>query len=194
MCGFSFFVVFATAAIGHPNEGGDGMNRWCKLSLIGLMGLGAVCVVYPCLHELGHSIMAYVCGAQEVRMGVFPIAYTAYKNTETSLISQVLVGLSGYVFPLCLTLLPTANRFWVWLFMFYVRWTTLCGCGIAIAGLLGAAIRGVYVEEDITRLAMMTQSRAEVWLVGVFLAAVWLLWDIVRQKPIARIFEYIYIS
>ncbi len=192
--GFSFFVVFLIATIGHPNGGGVGMNSWCKLSLVGLMGLGAVCVAYPCLHELGHSIMAYVCGADEVRMGVFPIAYTAYKNTGLSSVSQVMVGLSGYAFPLCLTLLPTSNKFWIWMFMFYIRWTTLCGCGTAIAGLLRAVAGGVYIEEDITQLAMMTQSRTEIWLVGVSLVTICLLWDMIRQKPITTILEYIFIS
>ena len=133
--------------------------------------------------------MAYVCGADEIRMSIFPMAYTVYKHANFTPVSQVLIGLSGYGFPLCLTLLPTMDKFWIWLPMFYVRWITLIGCGIAIAGLIGFA-----VEEDITRLAMMTQSRKEVWLVWVFVVTGWLLWDMIRKKPITKIVEYICIA
>lgn len=170
------------------------MNPWRRLILIGVAGFVSVCVLYPCLHELGHGIMACICGADEIRMSIFPTAYTAYKNANFTPVSQVLIGLSGYGFPLCLTLLPTADKFWIWLPMFYVRWITLIGCGIAIIGLLGAVSGSVCIEEDITRLVTLTRSRAEIWLVGVCMMAVWLLWDMIRNKPITKIVEYICIA
>ena len=67
------------------------------------IGLVAAIIVYPFTHELGHSIAAWVSGAQIYEFHLFPIPNVLCRFDSMNLKSVVLVGFGGMLFPAVLT-------------------------------------------------------------------------------------------
>ena len=86
-----------------------------KLLGILFFGLLTAVVIYPFLHETGHSIAAFLLGAEVLEFNLFPIPNVLcnMKNLPDNRI--FLVGLDGLFFPVLFAAVIQKvfhNRFW----------------------------------------------------------------------------------
>ena len=80
-----------------------------------LLPIGLLCAVmiYPFLHELGHSLTAILLGAEILQITWFPLPSVLCGMSSLNTLKYVLVGLNGVVFPGILCLVISSNRFWI---------------------------------------------------------------------------------
>lgn len=75
------------------------------------IGLVAAIIVYPFTHELGHSIAAWISGAQIYEFHLFPIPNVLCRFDSMNLKSVILVGFGGMLFPAVLTGIRSPKTF-----------------------------------------------------------------------------------
>ena len=98
-----------------------------------LVGLLCTVIIYPLLHELGHSLAAIALGGEIVQLSWLPIPSVLCKMNSPNTSQYVIVGLSGMIFPALLCIFVRSNRFWVWYLMFIMKLTA--AWSLVLAGL-----------------------------------------------------------
>ena len=85
------------------------------------IGLMAAIIVYPFTHELGHSIAAWISGAQIYEFHLFPIPNVLCRFDSMNLKSVILVGFGGMLFPAVLTGIRSPKIFLLWYLWFVIK-------------------------------------------------------------------------
>ena len=183
--------MFGLLFAGYPTHEVIAVREGSKLVGIVALGAGMIYIVYPFLHECGHAVAAYLCGARDVQMVWFRSAYMACNAEGLQTWQRICIGVAGYLFPAMVTMLLPRHRFWCWLASFYIYGITWIGCLLAWISLMLYVFRDVTTMDDVIQVAMLTPDGVGGWLLVVFLLVCVLLWLLMRQKPIAKIVQYI---
>ncbi len=86
-----------------------------KSLLLFAIGLSIAIIIYPFLHETGHSFSALIFGAEIVSFEVLPQPSVACKmNSGISEFDFLMISFSGMLMPLLISLLLPSKRFWTW--------------------------------------------------------------------------------
>jgi len=70
-----------------------------NLALVLFWGLFIAVLGYPFLHELGHGMVAILMGASVEEFCLFTVAYVSCNVHRIGEFGQVLIGVSGMLFP-----------------------------------------------------------------------------------------------
>lgn len=155
------------------------------------VGLLCAVVIYPFLHELGHSLAAVAFGGEVVQISWLPLPAVRCRLHTHDALQYVTVGLSGMVFPALLCLFARSNRFWVWYAIFIIR--LICAWSLLLAGLsllLFRSGRGLPYD-DMTAILEKTPAQSGLYglLIAALLFAVCL--AVSRSHPIRRIVAFL---
>lgn len=87
------------------------------LKILGLIvvGLGTAILLYPFLHELGHTLAVIVTGGKILEFQLFPLPNVLCELKEYTVFNTILIGFSGMVFPFLISVVPRRKSFWLWL-------------------------------------------------------------------------------
>lgn len=158
-----------------------------KLFGIILAGLGTVLVLYPFLHEIGHSLMTLLAGGEVVEFHLFPLPNVLCALSEQNAAEVVSIGLSGMLFPFAISSLPSCKNFWLW----YVNWSLK---GISLLSFLISAVVvimfqcGIPVEnDDMTRVMETYPQGATMYLALFALLSVYAIWRMAEDRPVNRL-------
>lgn len=158
-----------------------------KLFGIILAGWGTAIVLYPFLHETGHSLITLLVGGEVVEFHLFPLPNILCLLREQNTAEVVLIGLSGMLFPFAVSCLPSCKNFWLW----YVNWSLK---GISLLSFLISAVVvimfqcGTPVEnDDMTRVMEAYPQGATMYLALFALLSVYVIWRMVEDRPINRL-------
>lgn len=158
-----------------------------KLFGIILAGWGTAIVLYPFLHETGHSLITLLVGGEVVEFHLFPLPNILCLLREQNTAEVVLIGLSGMLFPFAVSCLPSCKNFWLW----YVNWSLK---GISLLSFLISAVVvimfqcGTPVEnDDMTRVMETYPQGATMYLALFALLSVYVVWRMVEDQPINRL-------
>lgn len=158
-----------------------------KLFGLILAGWGTAIVLYPFLHETGHSLITLLVGGEVVEFHLFPLPNILCLLREQNTAEVVLIGLSGMLFPFAVSCLPSCKNFWLW----YVNWSLK---GISLLSFLISAVivimfqSGTPVEnDDMTRVMEAYPQGATMYLALFALLSVYVIWRMVEDRPINRL-------
>lgn len=158
-----------------------------KLFGLILAGWGTAIVLYPFLHETGHSLITLLVGGEVVEFHLFPLPNILCLLREQNTAEVVLIGLSGMLFPFVISCLPSCKNFWLW----YVNWSLK---GISLLSFLISAVVvimfqcGTPVEnDDMTRVMETYPQGATMYLALFALLSVYVIWRMVEDRPINRL-------
>lgn len=90
------------------------MKMSLNLALVLFLGLFIAVLGYPFLHELGHSIVAILMGASVEEFCLFPVVYVLCNVYGIGEFGQVLIGVSGMLFPFICGIIIHCKNFWLW--------------------------------------------------------------------------------
>lgn len=99
-------------------------SKWTDALIIFAMagiGLFIAIILYPFLHESGHSLAAFVVGADVTEFCVLPVPYVMCNVASLTEIQQMIIGVSGMAFPIIIALVIPKRWFWTW----YIRFVLL---------------------------------------------------------------------
>lgn len=105
------------------------LKNMIKSISIFVMALFISIVIYPFLHELGHSIMAVLLGVRIVEINLLPTPNILCENAHNEIIKEILIGSSGIILPVIISLSIRAEKFWVW----YSNLILKCICLLSVS-------------------------------------------------------------
>lgn len=162
------------------------------LKCMGLLfvGLFVAVIVYPFLHEAGHSVVAISVGAKVIDFNLFPLPYVACEVSRLNKISIVLIGLAGMFIPAIISIIFRPKSFWLWYGSFVMSGTCLLSLAISLVAtilyLFGVTIK----NEDIVQVIDAWNDGVFFIIISMLLSIVVIICSIMKQKPLNRIMAY----
>lgn len=159
---------------------------------IGLLmtGLFVAVIIYPLLHELGHSIMAVLVGASVLELKLFPIPYVLCSTDGMDMVGQVIIGTGGIILPLIISQIKTGSNFWLW-------YTRLLLKGISVLALIISAISTILFlkgnplpNDDTTQILQIWPNGIWIILLLSVVMSVIISVSIVKEKPLIKCTDF----
>lgn len=163
------------------------MKDGIKVFGILLIGVLVAIVIYPFLHELGHTLAALFTGSTVYEFRLFPIPYVMCSGAEMSGFESAIIGVSGMILPFIISLLFNSKKFWLWLFSFYLRGISTLAFALSYIAVLCYESEIIWENEDIVKTIELSGISSSVWLVMMLLLFCISASIIYFNKPIRRI-------
>lgn len=113
--------------------------------MIGLIAVGlfVAVIIYPFLHETGHTLIALLVGAKITRFNILPIPFVECEISAVDIKGQIFIALGGIVFPYALSMILKPKHFWGWYANFVLK-------GISVYSVILSVIASVFYMKGIT--------------------------------------------
>lgn len=155
-----------------------------------MVGLFVAVIVYPFLHEVGHSVVAILVGGKVIDFNILPLPYVVCDLSRTEKAATVFIGLAGIFFPAILSKIINPKSFWLWYGNIVMRGICLLSFIISFVAIIFNSFNIKVENEDIVQVI-------NVWKGGTFILAILMLFaiiiiihSIIKQKPIDKILIY----
>lgn len=165
------------------------------LKLLGILffGLLTAVIIYPFLHESGHSIAAVLLGAEVLAFNLFPLPNVLCSMTNMRDISIIIIGLNGLLFPIffsAVMLKLFGNSFWNRYISFVINGISLLACMISITAVIFFYLGDPIENEDMTQILRIDPDGSRIILIFTVFLTIYLIIKIILEKPIQRCLAY----
>lgn len=126
--------------------------KFVRTFFIFVIGLFTAVILYPCLHESGHSLFAVALGGKVTEFNLFPLPSIVCNVNGLKASTAAFIGLGGLLFPLIFTALVNVKNFWVWLIGIYISFINFLSYLISLYGCIAYAYSIPVVNEDVTQI------------------------------------------
>lgn len=165
------------------------MKSFIRIVTMMTIGLLVAIVIYPFLHETGHSITTIIVGGEVIEYHLFPLPSILCNVAKVSSMGKVLIGISGMLFPITITTLffHPQKRFYLWYTNLILRGICALSIVITIVATILYAVGKPVANEDITTVLNITPNLIEITSIASLLVLSGLTIIIVKDKPLIRI-------
>lgn len=167
------------------------MNSVRKIVLIAFWGLLVAIIVYPLLHESGHSLFAIVLGAEVIEYKLWPLPYVLCNMKDLSSTSQIIVGAGGVLLPILFSACISQRIFWIWYCNMILIGIEALSVLMSLAAIIFFDIGCPITNEDMTTMLRIDPSAKTVLFALTLCLLCWLIRMIIKNKPLARLKEYL---
>ena len=126
--------------------------KFIRTFFIFAIGLFTAVILYPFLHESGHSLFAIAFGGKITEFNLFPLPNIVCNIAGLESRTVAFIGLGGLLFPLIFTTLVNVKNFWAWLIGIYISFITFLSYLISLYGCIAYAYGTPVVNEDVTQI------------------------------------------
>lgn len=161
-----------------------------RISLMLIVGLIVTIVVYPILHELGHSIVAILLGAEVVEFNIFPYPNVLCNIKGVSSIGIIAISIAGCVFPI-LFAIKSPSKFIGWYVCFTIRWVCVLSYLISIVSVILFRLDMPVENEDITRALIEKPQYAFEYLMLYLVLIIIIILLIIKSNPTEHLVEQV---
>lgn len=169
---------------------GDVMKDVFKGVLLIVIGLVAAIVVYPFMHELGHSIAAWISGAQIYEFHLFPIPNILCGFDSVSLKSMALVGFSGMLFPAVLTGIRAPKTFLLWYLWFVIKSICALSFFVSLWALVFFQTGLEIANEDMIQILQFAPEYRVIYLAAIIGLLAITVVQLIRSNPLHKCMKY----
>lgn len=162
------------------------MKDAMKIAAITIVGLIIAVIVYPFLHEVGHSLAAVIVGAKVEEFNLYPLPNVLCNVQSVGTMGLVVIGISGMLFPFLLTSMIQSKRFWSWYICFTTRGICLLSFAIALFAVVVFQTDLKMINEDITQVMQLTPDYKGVYMIVLLGLIVWDILLMAKSHPIRR--------
>ena len=164
----------------------------CFLKMTGLViaGLLTAIIIYPFLHEAGHSLIAMLLGAKITEFNLIPIPYVVCEISAVDISGQMLIGLGGIIIPFILSMALNPRWFWTWLTCMILRGISVYSVILSIIAIL-FHINGVsWKNEDIIQVLEIFPNGTWLFLIVLCIMGTYGFMRLLKEKLFTRCIEY----
>ena len=162
------------------------------LKCIGLLivDLFVAVMIYPFLHEAGHSLVAFLVGASVIEFNLLPLPYVVCEVSEVGDIGKALIGLGGIVIPFIMSMSFKPKRFWLWYANLLIKGISTYAILLSIIAVI-FYINGInWQNEDIVQVLNIFPDGRWIFLVVLCIMATYGLMRLLKEKMISRCIIY----
>lgn len=162
------------------------------LKCIGLLlgGLFAAVIIYPFLHESGHSVFAILVGAKIIKFNLIPLPYIVCEISEVGNVGKALIGLGGIVIPFIVSMSFKSKCFWLWYINLIIK-------GISTYAIILSAVASIFYingiswqKEDIVQVLKLFPSDTWLFLAVLFIMGTYGLIRLLKENVFSKCIEY----
>ena len=161
-----------------------------RISTMLIVGLVVTIAVYPILHELGHSIVAILFGAEVLEFHIFPYPNVLCNIKSVSSIGIVVISIGGGVLPI-LFAMRSPHQFIGWYTCFTIRWICVLSYFIGIVSVVLFQLGIPVQNEDITHALIEKPQYAFAYLVFYLVLIIVIVLLIVKSNPMEHLVEQV---
>ncbi|MCD8047342.1 MAG: hypothetical protein LUD80_01970 [Clostridiales bacterium] len=171
-------------------KGDDPLKMFIKGVGMLVVGLSVAVLLYPLLHEGGHTLAALAVGAEVRDFRLFPLPSILCNAAGLDAGAMAMVGIGGMTLPLLLSLAVAPRSFWPWYVVTLLRGINILSLVIAAATTLSYLSGHLLPQEDITVVLDVCDAAPATLAVSPCLTAL-LAGRIAADEPIKRIEAYL---
>lgn len=154
------------------------------------VGLFVAIIIYPFLHEAGHSIVAILVGANVIDFNLLPLPYVTCEVSNLNTTSMILIGLAGMFVPALISIIARPESFWFWYCNLVMKFICFLSFAISFVAtvlyLFGVTIK----NEDIVQVIDIWNNGIFVLIITMILSMIGIIRSIIKQKPLIKIMDY----
>lgn len=166
------------------------MKDFLKIIGIIFVGLFSAVIIYPILHEVGHSLIALIVGAKVVEFNLFPLPNVMCDVLNVENTGLVAIGLGGIIIPYLVSFILKPNLFWIWYANTIVRGISLLALVISVVSIIMWLNGNIVQNEDIVQVLTVFNDGARLFLIIFALMIIYGVIRIITDKPLITINEY----
>lgn len=154
------------------------------------IGLLTAVVIYPFLHELGHSLATIILGGKVVEFHLFPLPNMLCDGSRLNNNALAFIGLCGMLFPFLISAIIKIKQFTFWYMLQLLKGISILAFVLSLISIFGIK-RGICIANDdiVTALRFYPNGKT-VFTALIILLIVWAVFSILRQRPIRYISKY----
>lgn len=162
------------------------------LKCMGLLfvGLFAAIILYPFLHESGHSIIAVFVGAEIVEFNLLPLPYIVCEISEVGNIGKAFIGLGGIVIPFIVSMSFKPRRFWSWYANLLVKGISTYAIILSVIAIIFHTNGANWQNEDILQVLNIFPDGRWFFFVVLCIMATYGLMRLMKEKLVSRCIIY----
>lgn len=147
-----------------------------------LIGLLTAILIYPFLHESGHSIATILVGGEVCEFQLFPFPYVTCEVSKINNNGMIIIGFSGMLFPFMFSWLIYVKHFFVCLIGLFLNLICIISFVLSLYGCIQYIYGEPLVNEDITKVIELCPRN----ICGVMITLIVLIIGIVTQIVISN--------
>lgn len=162
------------------------------LKMIGLIAVGlfVAVIIYPFLHETGHTLIALLVGAKITRFNILPIPFVECEISAVDIKGQIFIALGGIVFPYALSMILNLKWFWGWYANFILKGISVYSVILSVIA-SGFYMKGItWQNEDIVKILQLFPNCKYALLIVFCTMGVYGLIQLLKEKVFSRCVEY----
>lgn len=162
------------------------------LKYLGLffVGLFVAIIIYPFLHEAGHSIAAILVGANVREFNLLPLPYVTCEVSNLNTTSMILIGLAGMFLPTLISIIVRPTSFWFWYCNLVMKIICLLSFVISLIAMLLYLFGVTIKNEDIVQVIDIWNNGVFILILTMALSMIGIIRSIIKQKPLIKIMDY----
>lgn len=168
------------------------------LKLLGILfwGLLTAVIIYPFLHESGHTLAAFLIGAKVVEFNLIPLPNVLCNMANISNSGIVFIGLNGMMLPIisAVILKLFSNGFWLRYISFILNGISLLASIISIVAIIAFYFEMPMLNEDVTQTLEMYPNSIAFIFIFMIAVTVYLIIRLKIDKPIEKCLAYFEIT
>lgn len=166
------------------------MRDILKYAGLFIVGLFVAIIIYPFLHEAGHSMVAILVGAKVIDFNLLPLPYVTCEVSNLNTTSMILIGLAGMFLPVLISIIVRPKSFWFWYCNLVMKFICFLSFAISFIAIV-LYIFGVTIKnEDIIQVIDIWNNGVFVLIIIMALSMIGIVRSIMIQKPLIKILEY----
>lgn len=166
------------------------LRDFLKIIYIFVVGLFVAVFVYPIMHEMGHLIATLAVGGNVAEIRIFPVAYTKCDIFSVNSFGQVIIGLSGMIFPMLFAWIRF-KKFYVWYPIFVLRGIILLSLVISVISIILFYSGITVANEDVVQILQICDGHSSIVVVAVTGMTVLSVVIFLIDRPFSRFIEYL---
>ena len=165
-----------------------------KIIWLLIIGLFTAVLLYPTLHELGHSLTTIILGGKVLEFHLFPLPNMLCDGSSVGKIGLVMIGLSGMLIPFLISISFKPNHFTVWYVMQLIKGISSLAFALSLISLCGRRFGFRIANDDIITALNFWPDGSTFFIITIIAFLLLAIYSICRQQPLKRLCKYFEIN
>lgn len=166
------------------------MKEFLKMIALIIVGLITVIIIYPFLHEIGHSLVALLVGARIVDFNILPIPFVKCEVSNVDITGQALIGVGGIVFPFVLSMTLKSKWFWGWYISLILKGISVYSVMLSIIATVLHINGNSWQNEDVVRVLHLFPNGTWLLLAVFCIMATYGLVRLLKENVFSKCIDY----
>ncbi len=159
-----------------------------------IVGLFTAVLLYPALHELGHSLATLVFGGKVIEFHLLPLPNMLCDGSSVGNAGLVTIGLCGMLIPFLISISFKPKHFTLWYVMQLIKGISSLAFALSLMSLCGRRFGFRIANDDIITALKFWPDGSTFFFITIIAFLLLALYSICRQQPIKRLYKYFEIN